>query len=60
MVLIVVEINKSEFQALSDSGSTYFQNGVIFDNNNDDVIAFEKTDFENNDALTYWKVIEKK
>ena len=59
MVLIVVEISRSEFLTLSNLSSTYFQNGVIFDNDNDDVIAFEKMDFGNNNALTYWKVIEK-
>ena len=47
------KITKAEFMALSKEEENYFQNGVIFDWINDNVIAFEDIEGE---KFTYWKV----
>lgn len=47
------EITKTEFEEISHRYNTYFQNGVIFDNLTDNVIAFENLEGE---KFTYWKV----
>lgn len=47
------KITKAEFMALSKKEENYFQNGVIFDWINDNVIAFENIEGEN---FTYWKI----
>lgn len=47
------KITKAEFTALSEEEENYFQNGVIFDWINDNVIAFENIEGE---KFTYWEV----
>lgn len=47
------EITKSEFEEISNKYNTYFQNGVIFDDLTDNVVAFENLEYE---KFTYWKV----
>lgn len=47
------EITKAEFIEISNTYDTYFQNGVIFSDLTDNVIAFENLEGEN---LTYWEV----
>ena len=47
------KITKTEFMALSKKEEYYYQNGVIFDEIDDNVIAFENIEGEN---FTYWEV----
>lgn len=47
------EIIKTEFIEMSNLSDTYFQNGVIFDDLTDNVIAFENIEGE---KFTYWEV----
>ena len=47
------EITKAEFIEISNTYDTYFQNGVIFSDLTDNVIAFENLEGEN---FTYWKI----
>lgn len=48
------EITKDEFQKISKAEKTYFQNGVIFDERNDNLIAFER--LEENNTFSFWVV----
>lgn len=48
------EITKDEFQKISEAEKTYFQNGVVFDERTDNLIAFEK--LEENNTFSFWVV----
>lgn len=52
------EITQKDFQRLSEKEDTYFQNGVIFNNVSNNVIAFmEDVDFTNYESpFKYYEV----
>lgn len=54
MNIRLIQITKEVFESLSKKESTYFVNGVIFDEATDNVVAFEN--LENGKTFTYWKV----
>lgn len=54
MNIRLIKITKEVFESLSRKESTYFGNGVIFDEATDNVVAFEN--LENDKTFTYWKV----
>lgn len=54
MNIRLIQITKEVFESLSKKESTYFVNGVIFDEATDNVVAFEN--LENEKTFTYWKV----
>ena len=54
MNIRLIQITKEVFESLSKKESTYFVNGVIFDETTDNVVAFEN--LENGKTFTYWKV----
>ena len=54
MNIRLIQITKEVFESLSRKESTYFVNGVIFDEATDNVVAFEN--LENGKTFTYWKV----
>lgn len=54
MNIRLIQITKEVFESLSKKESTYFVNGVIFDEATDNVVAFEH--LENGKTFTYWKV----
>ena len=56
MNIRLIQITKEVFESLSKKESTYFVNGVIFDEATDNVVAFEN--LENGRTFTYWKVQE--
>ena len=56
MNIRLIQITKEVFESLSNKESTYFVNGVIFDEATDNVVAFEN--LENGKTFTYWKVQE--
>lgn len=52
----VKRITKKEYQEISELKDTYFLNSVVFDEKNDNVLAFENLEADN--TFSYWKVIE--
>ena len=54
MNIRLIQITKEVFESLSKKDSTYFVNGVLFDEATDNVVAFEH--LANGKSFTYWKV----
>lgn len=55
MNLLVSEITCEYFDRLSKRESTYLLNGVVFDGESNNVIAFEKLNVKTN-VISYWKI----
>lgn len=49
------QITKTEYDELSNKETTYFVNGCIFDEETDNLLAFEKLEDE---TFTYWELSE--
>lgn len=53
--MTIKQITKTEYVEISDKETTYFVNGCIFDEETDNLLAFEKLQDE---TFTYWQVVE--
>lgn len=52
----IIEITSEEFERINKEESIYFQNGVLFNDDTDNVVAFERYE---SDQVSYYKVEEK-
>ena len=55
----IEQITKEQFGKLQKEGETYFRNGVLFREADDNVLGFlydERPDVQD-DVFTYWKVV---
>lgn len=49
----IIEITREEFKFINKKKSIYFQNGVLFNDDTDNVVAFERYE---SDQTSYYKV----
>lgn len=54
----LIEIGDIEFALLAKCDDTYFSNGVLFDDDNDNVIAFPVYENPTEEPKTYYKVMK--
>lgn len=54
----LIQIDKSEFDRLSNCEETYFTNGCLFDDDNDNLVAFPLYSNPTDEPDNYYKVIK--
>jgi hypothetical protein len=52
------EISKNEFESLFDTDLYYFVNGCAFEEDTDNIVAFEWFTGDNNEPLKHYEVLK--